>query len=794
MRVCKRRGANGTGLLVEAVVAVSVLACSVLAAPAEAQTLAPDVQKISDIYTSFDKATGRFSETGEGLCDKLFDLLLANCITIAKKNKLPISSGIGLAKFKGYLRAWIKNNVRTAYESRGEARVSLLFQNLRTYSAHATAEAAVAKWYKFKSPGAYLQTGLGGDAKTLSPDGAAEPKKPFRVGTQLKVRGQASQLKLIASQVTITKDVGSAGGGNGVLDAGEWVLLSLPVRGTGIPYFSASAWFRTSSSRAWVDSKREHLLTEMGAGAHRTAMTSVWVYLSTQCADRERIPLEIDIFDTHRAPAKPQKVKVQLKVTNVGAGALADVLVDTDKPGTSDGSGRMIISAQRSIEISSGFTLSAQRARQAKMMYGLPEADTRLFKAIRYRNVRMIPTGQGYAAGDDLDMQTLPARAFKAATDRLAQEKNWSNLKTEIWFATDTEVSFDSTEPSLKYCKVVAPAKVKKAKRKRRRRRRRRRNKKRVPVVEPSVAKLPVACIPRPAAVSRKRVTVQQIIDLAKQHVFLVARPAKVARIDGLRSSDGHELVFKEIKFRKKLQELLAPAIIAPPALKKPKPVKYVFRFYFPVPVDWVAPPPPPPPEPAPAPKPPPPPPPAPVVYTWHFDLGLNGQTTSVANQTELGIQWESSEAPVVPQLHLRGLYGNRWRGVFEVDFLPGTLEPLATSADYSEFSLQGGVAYAFIFKDNFIELEPRVLLGLQYLNLSGKFEPWATIEADGYSHVTPVWNMGVCFRIWPKSWIGLHADMSLQFILPWTESDMDLELMGPVRFKFGGGISFRFK
>jgi hypothetical protein len=346
----------------------SLFACTMALAtlaPRDA-TAATDIDGISAAASAIEaNADVRGKPAEKALLGMFTKMVWNNAKEIGAQQGITNPAHLSERSFKTHVLKAIGAEVKAAANvSDKTKRMDAWYSLLRTASAMSTAEKVLADWLDFSEPRAYLaKQDRGG---------------PPRVLTQVSTRSSDPRLSVAEEAITLAGELGGAGEGNGVLDAGEWVNLGLAIQNDDRrAFFSSSAWVESGHSCAWVPASVEIEMAELPGKpppspedegkevAAPTQALSTWVYLSDTCVDGAQVPLKVRIFDTHRATTTPVVLSVNMTVRN-RMGRVYDLVVDTDVPGASDGVGRRTFGAERDFELSHGFTASSAQLLSAR--------------------------------------------------------------------------------------------------------------------------------------------------------------------------------------------------------------------------------------------------------------------------------------------------------------------------------------------------------------------------------------------------------------------------------------------
>ncbi len=367
---------------------------------------------------------------------------------------------------------------------------------------------------------------------------ADDSTDPPRLSSQMST-GSRGTVRLRPDLSSVTAEIGGPGAGNGVVDAGEWVHLSLALENAGdSPLFSSSAWVHSDHECLFADQDTEHELAETAAG--ETAALETWLYLSRECPDE--VSFRVQLRDTHRS--RPAEIAVRLAPRTVLDARLAATLIDADVPGSSE-AGDPALEAGRRIEIATDLELVRGQAHGATMVYALDESHLELMAAAEMREEPMHRRDARYfEAGDDLDIEAAGASHFSTGIARLQRDSRWfTGDERRIWIGTDTVLHATSPDP-------------------------------------PDGAPRPPADTPDPALTPAHFDAVSALV---LQHLRLVASPTPAELPGAVAAAEGYEVLFDRQGFLDGLSALAGPtaATADEPGTSRAAHVPYSFRHYL---------------------------------------------------------------------------------------------------------------------------------------------------------------------------------------------------------------------
>lgn len=375
---------------------------------------------------------------------------------------------------------------------------------------------------------------------------AAPPAPPLEPASGLSrqlgiVESQQSPLRLVKESVRVLEEVGGAGAGNGLLDAGEWVRLSTQIRNqSDRAWFSSSTWVESAHPCVWTDATREHQMAELPPGS--TGDVAFWVFLSEECKSPDPLVISLRVRDSLHTGNSGVRLFLTVTPVRVPAPRLVNLRLDTDLPGSSDGSRKEQLGPEMRFEISTDVEAASPDIVGVQTAYSFPFDVKHLFSELSYRPEPLTRAGAKlFLASDDLDGQTASRDAFHATLSKAPVSRHWALRGSRLWLQVETVLFIGKTnEPSS----TSAPA--------------------------------PLVQLSPPSA--------RALIELVRMNLSLEARSTPATN-GGIAAVDGYELMFDEALFSSAYERLLSPT---PPALKEtsaPAPFAYRFSHFVPLPV-----------------------------------------------------------------------------------------------------------------------------------------------------------------------------------------------------------------
>ncbi len=273
------------------------------------------------------------------------DLGGASCYRVARRSDL--NWICRKESFVDAMEAEIKALLQQAMKKTGAEKRRALFSVMQDVSTDSFAHRHIDQWLGLPPSG----------KRPVLPEGGVA------LEGQVVVRYSGSGLRLELSQSRLIDERGGAGQGNGTLDGGEWVLLSLSVANPSrAPYFSTSVYPTETHSCLWADGRSADPIAEIDPGEVQEGF-DLWVYLSNDCPVDSALPITLMARDTYRTSGEGEKMSIELRVTQRTGVRLVNGQLDTDDPGHSDGSGLRHLGPRHLYEYSTGARVPGASAR-----------------------------------------------------------------------------------------------------------------------------------------------------------------------------------------------------------------------------------------------------------------------------------------------------------------------------------------------------------------------------------------------------------------------------------------------
>ena len=528
---------------------------------------------------------------------------------------------------------------------------------------------------------------------------------------------QATQLegaeRFVFEHLAVAEEIGSEGLVNQLIDPGEWVRLEVTFsNATKQPWFSTSAFPRVSGC-AWVDVKRTVVVGEMAPGGR--ASVSLWAYFPSDCTTPST--LRLGLADTHRG-SPVGALAVELTPMPFVRPHAAALRLDTDALGSSDGSQAKFIAPSQHFELVADVRVPGPLVSRVESRWSIAAPARGLFKMLTFRGTPAVAQGNGlFAAGDDLDGETVDEDAWRALASRDLSLERWmvTPASGRLWLAMDTTVTLTAPPAPVVAPRAVKPLKV-----------------------------APVLFTTPPAST---------VAELVKQFVEIEPHAVARERPTAVEAVSGYELLFDRAGFIKAYEALLAPPTVEPVAPAEPT-VRYVTRTYLAVaaqPFDARQ-------QVVEEPAPPPPivresPAPVETKTTWlQLDLGGGLSIFGVHATGSVSGLWGGNDVGSFPSLNVKAFIGPHVVGVLAFQYATYVYAP-GQAARYFEVSGNAGAGYSFRWQ--------RVSL-----------TPWAGLLLSRRSHTlvgdqgNVGGELGLNVRVALVASFGLSLDLSMPLSL----------------------------
>jgi hypothetical protein len=286
----------------------------------------------------------------------------------------------------------------------------------------------------------------------LEPPGSYLALQPDKAASDAVITGPGNGLTFVVTDVV---DTGSEGQHNGHADSGEWVTLTLGASNpTDTRWYSTSIWATVASGCGWLPNDGEIQLAEIPAGATRTNMGALSVYVSRECGPGATVEIDLKVVDTHRTPSDGMQYRLALPVhAPVGPG-LAEPAYEADEPGSSDGDLRPIpLSVDRTFEFDISFQAVPGDTAAGRIGVGMSETAQALLKepvALTHADTTLADGGGGtWRTVDDLDWRTIDQQTvFDGAAAQLAKASLLGDGGAAFPLAIDVALATRSLPPA----------------------------------------------------------------------------------------------------------------------------------------------------------------------------------------------------------------------------------------------------------------------------------------------------------------------------------------------------------
>jgi hypothetical protein len=412
----------------------------------EAQAAMPiDMLRIDEVskvieanYRQSDPSADREIQKG------FFNLAAKNAIDLAKAENIYEAGHFSSSAFADHVSAKIGSKVNSALQrSSAFDRKNALYALLRTTSTLNASHAIITSWLKLPA-----ETEIK-PYKNASPPSLAD---------QIRTSSNDPRLGIYVPPMELISEFGGPGEGNHLVDAGEWIGMTLGIYNkSDMAFFSSSAYVEDRHACAWTAKSKEILLPELKAETENEEETKpgedspplgkvrVWVYITRSCANGTSVPVNIYVEDTHATKQGKIVLTVQVKVNNRGPGNVAGYLVDGDVAGYSEGSKDNMLSKGVKLELSHGLE-AAYGVQEAQMSWAVKKEALPVFKEVAYRTGEpLLVKGKRLYPSDDLDLEVHSAKEYNDRFEQVDSKGGWiSRSDPKAWFVSETEALYNS--------------------------------------------------------------------------------------------------------------------------------------------------------------------------------------------------------------------------------------------------------------------------------------------------------------------------------------------------------------
>ena len=173
---------------------------------------------------------------------------------------------------------------------------------------------------------------------------------------------------IVSEKITLQKEVGPSASRNGSIDAGEKIIVRVPLMNVySRPLFSTSAFVSFPSSYTWSSLDKEIEIKELKP--YEETYIEIPVYISKYVRDGTSIPIHINLYDSKYFSKNPTKVQFSIVVSNRGYPKLQQTVVERDMPGFSESNDSPEILPYQKVEVRTDVQINDNNISSALLDY-----------------------------------------------------------------------------------------------------------------------------------------------------------------------------------------------------------------------------------------------------------------------------------------------------------------------------------------------------------------------------------------------------------------------------------------
>ncbi len=395
------------------------------------------------------------SEIADRFHTLIYERALSLLEQIANQNKIPAT--FINRELKNNISANLKMKIQTALGSESSKVTSEMMKVLQENMGPENVHRHLASHLGFDAPGTLVKPF---PASPASARKIIQPNRPA-LDKQATLYSTPKAMRIDLPSSSVHKDHGGSGSSNGRIDQGEWIQLDLSLENKSKwRWYSTSAWFEIQNTCAWTQSTKEYLVPEVKSGDKVSVPFTF--YVSEDCPSGEEIVVKVSIKDTHWTKGKSVEGEFRILPGSTGPGSLYDQLIDSDKPGFSNGDGNNPkMEAGKKMELNTGFTAGRGSIR-ARMKFDHSKAHSGFFKSAKFdfpelspevrrkekedKSIYYVRTGN-YLPNDDFDIEATAPATFNKALAAEAKKWNWKSASDhKILVAVDVLAEYLSPD------------------------------------------------------------------------------------------------------------------------------------------------------------------------------------------------------------------------------------------------------------------------------------------------------------------------------------------------------------
>jgi hypothetical protein len=263
---------------------------------------------------------------------------------------------------------------------------------------------------------------------------------------------------VVPDDIQISKEISTSMLKNGRVNAGEMIVLRVPLKNIySRPLFSTSAFVSSSSSYSWSLTKKEIEIQELKPS--QVAYIDVPLYISRSTPNGTMVPIKIKLYDSKYFSTNPIQVQFSIKISNLGHPTLYRTLVERDMPGFSEKNNSSEILAKQRVEVRTDILIQDKRVSGVLLDYQYDSLLSGTYVATEMTK-RNSSSTIVFESNDDLDFEIQSETDYQQLRDKSLQKYPWQEQPT-TYIAVDSLYYYQTKKKSTEVKEIVEYSPVK---------------------------------------------------------------------------------------------------------------------------------------------------------------------------------------------------------------------------------------------------------------------------------------------------------------------------------------------
>ena len=258
---------------------------------------------------------------------------------------------------------------------------------------------------------------------------------------------------IVPDKVRIEKEVSTSMLKNGRIDAGEMVVIRVPLQNIyNRPLFSTSAFVSSSSAYSWSIANKEIELQELKP--NQIGYLDVPLYISRSTPNQTTIPITIKLYDSKYFPTSPIYLQFSINISNLGHPTLYKTILERDMPGFSEESKTSHILADQRVEVRTDLLIQDNRVSGVLLDYQYDPLLNGTYVATEMTQRGTSGSSIVFESNDDLDFAINGNQDYQALRDKLIQKYPWQKQPTS-YIAVDSLYYYETKKQKTEIQEVI---------------------------------------------------------------------------------------------------------------------------------------------------------------------------------------------------------------------------------------------------------------------------------------------------------------------------------------------------